>query len=301
MESFGPNDPGHDYFNGSTEPDFELFSFQERGWREDPGVVPIDPTEEAAAWIMDYLSERSLNKYLDNRGSYEIFTDAQERRELYLVGRRLSEYVVNEGVAAVFFMDRSARPAYVAMKEFWRYQYPDIPMPYIGFFNPKGFVSREDVASGEVDIMELAYNDQYKQGEIESLANIRPTSEIVSEIKNEVGEDYRGKPILVFDACIHTGNSIAPVLDKLDRAGLTNTRFGVVSPRNNRSGIEPDFTVMDKVPVGVCYPFDKDGLTKKTYTSIHSESNVAGVSMTEVALLRNEIRRAVREFASSPN
>jgi len=253
---------------------------------------------EATKWLIETLFRNGeIPEAMAERDSRDrIFTSYEERREIYIIGRRLAEYAVNENIEAVYFLDRSARPAYVAMREFWKVQYPDVSMPKIGFLNPKGFVSREDLRSGAANLDELMLNDEYKQGEIENPENIRSRQEIIDEMRQKTPDDVRENPVLLFDACIHSGDSIRPILNKLDEAGMQDVRFGVVSPRNNRSDIDLQFVTMDKVPAGVCYPFDKDELTQKTYTSIHSNSNITAQTVKDGRELRAEIRQIIKEF-----
>jgi hypothetical protein len=239
-----------------------------------------------------------LSEIRSGEDEYEIFTSPAERKELYVIGRRLSEYAIKENIGAVYFMDRSARPAYVAMKAFWKIRYPDMPIPTIGFLNPKGFVSREDLESGVADLAELMLNDKQSQGEAESTANIRPQQEIIDEIKVGIeGKDQLQKPVLIFNTCMHTGDSLRPVLSKMEEAGIVDVRFGVVSSYGNHSEFEPDFTALDEASLGVCYPFDEDTLTSKTYSSIYSAPSVTIDSLSQGKILRKEIRQSVREFA----
>lgn len=232
----------------------------------------------------------------DDSEDYRLFTTRDERYELYIVGRRLAEYVVEEDVEAVYFMDRSARPAYVAMKTFWQSQHPDVAMPHIGFLNPKGFVSREDVFDGVINTEKLKAQDEVKQGEIEPVDNIRVENEIINELQTEVQGIDPAKPVLVFDVCLHSGDSMRPVVAMLQKAGLEDVRVGVAGLERNRSEIEPSLTVMKQEPFRGCYPFDMDELTSKVYTSIHSRPNRTYDSSFFGQILRDEVRRSVEEF-----
>ncbi len=246
--------------------------------------------------------------YADRHGSghmqYEIFTDPEKRHDLYQIGRSLSDYVANNGVGAVCFIDRSARPAYVAMEEFWKLQYPGLPLPEIRFLNPKGFVAREDIESGNVSLTELLYNDRNKQGMEEDPSNIRPAADIVEELQEGLDRDMKGKkiprerPILLFDACIHTGDSVWPIIDKFKKAGVEDVRFGVVSASNNRSEIQPDFVAIDGTPAAVCYPFANDRSTTKVYGSIAAEKNPSAMEASFSRQLRREISSVIHEFAT---
>lgn len=252
-----------------------------------------------AAWLVETAARSGrVSEARQRARSYDIFRSPKERRDLYLVGRNMSEYVREEGVKAVYFMDRSARPAHVAMKTYWNIYFPESPIPHIGFLNPRGFVSQEDVDKGIVFPMTYTFNDRSAQNSREALEDIRPESEIVNDLRGElIAKDLHDQLILLFDTCVHSGESVRPMIDKFRKAGADNVKFGVVSANENMSGIRPDFTVMDKAPTAVCYPFGRDPLTTKIYGDIHNASNVTPRNSQYARLLREEIKMAVEEFA----
>src|ERR1700749_14231 len=85
-----------------------------------------------------YQSGASYEDFFSESGQeaaqpYEVFGDREMRLDIYRIGRSLCDYVANNGVGTVCFVDRSARPAYIAMEEFWKLQYPSVPVPQIRF------------------------------------------------------------------------------------------------------------------------------------------------------------------------
>lgn len=245
-----------------------------------------------------------INQYADythgkDRDGYDFFPSPESRQELYMIGRRMSEYVRKEGIGTVCFVDRSARPAYLALTEYWNSEYPDEKKPDIRFINPKGCIAIEDVIEGRVDFISVALNDELKDGVPEGLLSIRSGYEIVDEIRNGLEKsEHKDDPILLFDACIHSGLTLAPVIASFYQAGVNpdSLRIGTVSTEDLKSTIiSPDFVVMKKRPEGVCYPFGRDAMVQKLYGSVTSERNQNSADVNASVRIREEIKRAMRE------
>ncbi|TAH31779.1 hypothetical protein EYC58_03830 [Candidatus Saccharibacteria bacterium] len=228
--------------------------------------------------------------------SYSVFTSPESRQELYEIGKGLAEYVRFHDIGTVCFMDRSARPAYVALNEYWSRAYKGEEKPNIRFINPKGFVSQEDIDSGQADLIKMMTNDKYKQGEIEAPSHIRDEDEIIDDIQHEMARSGKSdKPVLIFDACIHSGDSMFPVIDKLLLAGIDDIRVGAVNDNEMEADLRLDLKILNDTPDFVCYPFDMDRMTKKVYGSIIAEANRDEQEREKSRLIRAEIRKAVGE------
>lgn len=238
--------------------------------------------------LLNQISPDSFNR------RSEIFPTVESRQELYLTGKKISEYLYKEKIPNVIFLDRAARGGYLAMREYWLTQFPGLKKPHAYFMSPKGFRSQEYMLDYTVYGVPRIIDDRnvaFDKGETpESLHNVRTEEEIDKEAEKTYRRllKDRDKPVLLFDTCVHTGEGVTPVFESLYRLGFEDMRFGVVSDSNNFSGIKPDLTVMHHEPDNLCYPFHHDDLLYKTYSSVTSVKNPQGDQ-----LHANEIRREI--------
>lgn len=227
---------------------------------------------------------------------YEYFPESRERRELVKTGNAIAKYAKKNSIATVCFLDRSARPAYIALKECWNALYPNEEAPSVRFINPKGCISLEDVEMGRYTPKWLQAEDECKQGIVEDIENIRPEDKIVKELQEKMRDNpNKNNSVLVFDTCLHTGITMGTVVDKLLRAGVTNLHTGAITSWDYDGDLPIDLFVMNRTPARGCYPFEADEMTHKTYGSVTSSANDDPVSRYDSMDLRAEIRRAVRE------
>lgn len=232
---------------------------------------------------------------------YRFFETPESRREIFEVGERLCEYMHDENIPNIAFMDRAARPAYLALREYWHYAYPGEQMPHIYFVSPKGFKTPEDLMEIGVTGMPKLIEEVMiakEKGELpEDPARVRSHD----EVKHELETSYRhlmqdkDKPLLLYDNCVHKGDTIAPVGNIFGDLGFHDVRFGITSEEDNFSGIEPDFIALDEPAAYACYPFHHDSLLDKTYRSVTSVKAGNRRQQIEANAVRGEILRIMRE------
>lgn len=232
---------------------------------------------------------------------YEYFRDELARMELYTYCRDLAEYMHETDTADIVIMDRSARPVYVGISEYWHRHYPDDPRPGFFFLNPKGFNSQESTTLDQA--MDISIASLMKDERAGSPLDIRPEHEIDDEFEQAYPKLMadKDKPVVVFDTCVHTGGSLAPVVDGLERAGFKDLRLVTANAPDGRdsSSIVPDFTLNREESEYVCYPFDRDRLVEKTFEHVYSEPTRDPWALRMGTQLREEIRRVVRENDTS--
>jgi hypothetical protein len=220
---------------------------------------------------------------------------------LVTIVKNTATYLHDNKIKNFVLMDRSARPAYIGVREAWRRMYPDEPMPDIYFLNPTGFVNSDIFHSmGETGLskgFEIVMDGLRKENDI---ARIDPTGpRTQEEIEGEFKQTYRrllgnkSEPTLIFDTCIHSGDSIRPVRDSMRGMGFDQLRVGVVDAGRNESEIHPDFKALNTKPLGVCFPFDHDRVVERRFNASTSLRNDDPVAIETGADLRSEIKRIV--------
>ena len=264
-----------------------------------PGVIEKDEGYRVND-ILERIRRIRLTKIKSGAEGYIIFNDETSRREMVEVGRKVCEYVHDRGIQEIIFVDRSARPGYITVVENWKNMYPGEKPPNIYFMNPNGFKSLgdiwdEDPELGFTEALVVAEKDDRP----ESPGLVRSKSEISKDLRKTYPELFsrEGKHVLLFDTCVHSGESVKPMIGILTDLGL-DVRLGVVSAKTNASGIDADLVIFDKTQGGGCHPFDRDRLVEKTYTSVHSLKSDNEEKRILSRQIRKEIRMALSEYYS---
>lgn len=236
------------------------------------------------------------------RDGYRFYPSPAERAELRMIFERTAEYLHDNKIKNFILIDRSARPAHIGLREMWKKKYPDTPMPDVYFLNPTGFVNSADAKSlgktGMPKGMEIMF-DGFMKGNDFSNTTTGPRSQ--EEIERDFETTYqrlvgnKDQPTLLFDTCIHTGDSIKPVQSTMQNLGFADLKIGIVGGSHNFSGISPDFSAIQGEPMGVCYPFDQDRMVERRLDSVTSGRSTKDSEREKGIMLREEIKRIVNQ------
>jgi hypothetical protein len=235
------------------------------------------------------------NKFQQENGRYYFFEYQKDRVELASYCRKIVEYLHDNKISDLVIIDRSSRPVYIGVMEYWRKKYPNEKMPGIYFMNPKGFKSREALTEEELE--EVQEDCNYKHDLDESSSQARSEAEIIKELE----ETYfnlvkdKDKTILIFDSCIHSGNTLAPLKEILEKAGFTDLRIGAINRSDRGSLVKTDFSITSDRPNKGCYPFDRDRMIEKTFDHVYSKKSRDPRSVALAIMLRREIKHIIDE------
>jgi len=231
------------------------------------------------------------------------------------IGQKIAEYLHTNNIKKIVFVDRAARPGYIVLKECWKKMYPDSPQPEIFFINPDGFEEKSFLApEGFPKKFSVGYHrlkEAQEKGEIvskkiikEELKAPKTQEEIDSEFKETYSRLLQDKenPILLFDICIHTGNSLRSIIIELEEVGFDykNIKVGLVHNTTNATEIKPELVIMDEMPTFECHPFDEDRMIRMTFGRTSSKPNEDTPSKERSMRLRKEIKRIVNEIFPIP-
>lgn len=215
------------------------------------------------------------------KSEYNFFTNSIERNELFEYSKKIAEYLHDEKIPNLVIIDRSSRPLYIGVKAYWRYKYPEQKAPNIYFMNPSGFKTED---SG---------TNPFHHG------NEKPRSEQVviddfQQVYKRLMED-KDKPVLVFDSCIHSGNTLWPIEQAMRKSGFGNIIIGSINPSDRGSSVQTDFYITKERPEKGCYPFDRDRMIEKVLYSTHSRRTLDEERILDGVKLRREIKRIMEE------
>jgi len=186
------------------------------------------------------------------------------------IGDNLADYLHNNKVNNIIFMDKSARLGYFVLKNSWKKKYPDFKLPNMYFTNPRGYSPTLD----------------------------RPTRKIADEFNNiyKSLSENKNSSILLFDVCLHSGNAIRLILKTMKIAGYTDVRVGLVQPQYGAHDISIDFLASDTAPIGRCRPFGTGGLVVTNNTSVLSSGYVSSDNDKPTQELRQAERQVENNY-----
>lgn len=130
--------------------------------------------------------------------------------------RAIADYANEQSIGQLALIDKSARPLWAGIDEYWRSAYPDEPRPGINFLNPSLFrtMLRESTSPAELSAQLQAAGDV--------------TLEQLKRSRSPLADDLAA-PVLLVDACLHSGKSVYMTKRVLEAAGFQDLRIGVIN------------------------------------------------------------------------
>ncbi len=242
-----------------------------------------------------FLKKNNQEAKKEKPYEYKFFDYSKERKQLYEYCSYVADYLRHENIPNLVIIDRSSRPLYIGVREYWKAKYGEKGMPNVYFLNPKGFKASEDLTNE--DIAEIAIDTMFKDDAEESSNQIRSREEIIKEFK----ETYKKliadkeKPVLVFDSCIHSGDTLSPVKSVMKKTGFKDVRIGSINPSDKKSQVKTDFYITPVEPEKGCYPFDRDRMIEKTFDHVYSKPADDENKREKSIDLRHEISKIIHD------
>lgn len=243
-------------------------------------------------------SEKILDRFDEEEAeeNYEFFKYEEARREVFEFSKSIAEYLKSNEIKDLVIVDRSSRPLYIGVMEYWKEVFNDIRMPNIYFVNPKGFKNIDEMSTREL----LAVNEDaiYKSDLEEEVDKARTKEEVLDEFRKVYPKLLADKdrPVLIFDTCIHSGDTLSPVTEIFKELGFKDARVGSINPSDAGSAVRTDFFITEKRPEKGCYPYDRDRIIEKTFEHIYSKSTADTEKIQQGNILRKEIKRIMQEY-----
>lgn len=240
--------------------------------------------------------KRSLfsEEFKGEKPPFEFFTTQKERSELFRYCASIAEKLHRDDISNLVIVDRSARPVYIGVREYWRDKFPQEKMPGMYFLNPKGFKAKETLT--DMEVADIAYESMEKDDIDEGMESVRSREEILAEFQKTYSALMRDKekPVMVFDSCLHTGNTLEPVIESMKASGFDHLVVASVNPSEEGSKVSTDFYITTQRPEMGCYPFDRDRAINKVFSSATSARNTDPVASARARRLRREIAQVIK-------
>ncbi len=220
---------------------------------------------------------------MENKGScpspkevfdYKNFDMPESRRDLFEVAKGVSEYLIENNINQLVLIDRAARPAHVAIREYWKNVYPDKNIPKIFFINPDGFYH---------------FSEMFGTSQKDTNQKLQSSYPYLITHKED--------PLLIFDTCIHSGTTLKPLLFTLKENGFSKVKTCIVHRVPEDAGTLKliDFEIFQKTPYLRCHPFGQESSFHKYYDSVTSTFSNDKEGIARSKKLRNEIRQIIKE------
>lgn len=219
-----------------------------------------------------------------------------DAREYVMLTSGIALYAHDAGIESIVLVDKAARPAYVGLLHAWRAFYPDEPRPLVCFMNPLGVQPSDQLAP----VRRARGTDEVTAAGVDLRIEPRSEAEVADEFEQTYRELLRRRdlPLLVVDTCLHSGESVRPVLDRLHASGFADVRLGVADyqPYGRTPTGLPDVVFGGEATAGNCYPFGyRDRLVTKTFDHVTSRSSQHPAHRREGRELRVEAREIIAE------
>lgn len=204
---------------------------------------------------------RTAVKALGDVGRLAVERRVPLRKDAYLYEgiKALTDYCVDEGIGDVAFIDKSARPLWVGLDTYWKLAQPDRPRPAIHFINPTLYRNLVETSRSP--------------GELQAI--LARAGKITLDQMSDAGSplvDRREDPLLLADACMHSGRAVYLTKRVLAGAGFEDLHVGVVKTTLTKNNpLMPDIYGTDSVVAARCFRVDpEDSLVQNSQNSIYS-------------------------------
>lgn len=178
-------------------------------------------------------------------GSLGLAESEKSKENIYESSENLANYISQEGVKNVFFLDNSARQAYVGLKEIWKKEHASEEEPGIYFINPEPLKYAQDF------------------------------DELAEEFAKKFHYVEKHEKLLIYDVCVHTANTILNTQEFFNKMGFTDVKIAITSVSEdcsleNKAKIDL-ICLNDRAKAG-CQPYGKPSYIQKSGAMISNVS-----------------------------
>ncbi len=222
---------------------------------------------------------------------YEFFSDPFMQEDIAVFAKGVCEFIKNEKIPNVLLLDKAARPAWVAFDEYFKVKYPE-EKPDFYFTNPNAF--NPETKMPPVITLKDALNALLMKNPERDRLIALAEAEFVDVYRKLCAD--RDKPLLIFDTCSHTGETIKFTEAALKRIGFKDIRIITASLPDPDSKVKSQIDFSDHTHCTTCYPFGyyNDQIIKED-SSVLSKVADDDFDRENGILVRKEIRQIVRE------
>jgi hypothetical protein len=191
-----------------------------------------------------------------------------------VIAKNLCTEMYEKKIDSIFLIDRSARPGWVAIHEYWKIKYKERPCPTMYFINPEA--DRKGTIDDEKDARKMAsyvLKDIMPQEELQQMIKEKALEARYGDDFKTIKKDFfvtyprlvskKNAPIAIFDTCAHSGTTVEVVSDILNLCGFTDVSIYLAAPPSEESRIRVAADVSVGRTTTICGIFgDRPGVEK---------------------------------------
>jgi hypothetical protein len=287
-------------------------------------VDNYQPSDDEIALLGAVLS-RLLGGTIDSL----LHSQREYDGELYDQCKAVGDFLHDNEIPNLVLLDRSARPAHVGIRQYMRMRYPDETLPATYFIDPDAtvhsysdrelndtehhilrdiIVSRDPSSYGFDAPFENPAQQEISQ-RMDTLAveiirrrreaHVTPPAAVENFQRSQpVLASKTDQPVLVFDTCSHTGQSMHLAESLLRDAGFTDVWTGVVSTADSVPELVAyDLVVGSEAPTLGCHPFGSENAVCREPADVVAQRTPNAADLSYAYGNRQAIKQAVIEFA----
>lgn len=177
--------------------------------------------------------------------------------DIYGASRAVVGYCVAEDIHTIVYLDIAGRAIRPGVDEYHRLAHPDEPLPNTYFLSPDGLKAPPFLGQGV-----LSHVVEGMQQRRAAAALRRSETTLL---------DHAEQPVLVLDACAHSGDTLARSRELLTLLGFGAVKLGVITDNTGGKGtITPDFSYRTAENPMDCEAFGRDDTLQESRWRIYA-------------------------------
>jgi hypothetical protein len=135
---------------------------------------------------------------------FQVFAEKEERDAIVKASISLAKYTHDNSIPTIVFIDVRGRSGYLPFIHAWRKLYGSEQRPEIYFISPSEMINK--VSPGKMNFDSVLREFNSRHGYLAA---------------------RKDRPVMVYDTCMHTGNTMMRVVKLLEAAGFTKIQAGI--------------------------------------------------------------------------
>jgi hypothetical protein len=202
------------------------------------------------------------------------------KAEVYEATKALGDYCVQTEVQHIVLADVSARPVWAALYKYLSLAHPDTKKPAVHFFSPKLLSPRLKGSLLGTFATKVAHRLAAKQ---------------LVQSRNSL-LDHKDESVLIFDTCMHSGETVEGYATFLKKQGFSDLRTGTFTLTNiSDCLIRPDFCYTYDFKLFACRPYGLDTGFDKPVDKLYVAPPQSETAFARIANRRQKYNQIIAE------
>lgn len=271
-----------------TEIQYSGLSIQQIGLRAPDTSGPLGSLEPSrflpGQSVETFLALQATTVAVGRRGyiNRALLHDSGVQQTIYQASKKIADYTHEQAIADVIYLDRSARPIRVGVREYEKLAYPAQPSTDTHFLSP----ALLRAPSG--------FDKSQRSHRLAQTMVVRTLGEQLAASHSSLLAKKQ-RPILLVDCCLHTGETLFYSREALRRNGFQEIHSLVVADDHDTTAlVSSDVCLVDQPDDTMCRLFGMDFMLEHQPDSMYTKVVEDPASRAISQRLRAEIRQIVQ-------